>query len=264
VTSRFLAEPLAPTARPGSSELPVARNHALERERRRTNRGRVLRTIYAAFMLARDPNRTKYVFMIGRAQDDSAEDQRQAGLVVDPFKSEALETMWRHRFAAERYDIDALLELPADTLGGAYARHMNANGLKPDYCHDEQPRHRMAWLRTRIHQTHDIWHLLTGFGTDEYGEVGLQGFYLAQFPNGQAAIIAAGAILKSVLRGRFAELQRHVEAFCFGYCAGRRADSLLAVRWEELWRENLDDLRRRYGISVEKADVPPESRPRRT
>lgn len=250
MTSRFLAEALGPTASPGTCALPKVEDHALKRQGRRANRGRILRSIYAAFMLARDPNQTKYVFMIGRAQDDIAEDQRQAGLIADPFKCEALEAMWRGRFAAERYDIDALVKLPVDTLGGAYARHMKANRLKPDYCNDEQPRHRMAWLRTRIHQTHDIWHLLTGFGTDEFGEVGLQGFYLAQFPNGQAAMIAAGAILKSVLRARFAELQRHVDAFCFGYCAGRRAESLLAVRWEELWSENLDGLRRRYGISV--------------
>jgi len=34
--------------------------------------------------------------------------------------------------------------------------------------------------------------------------VGLQGFYFAQFTNGQAAMIFAGAILKSILRRRLA------------------------------------------------------------
>jgi ubiquinone biosynthesis protein Coq4 len=65
-----------------------------------------------------------------------------------------------------------------------------------------------------------------------------------------AAIIAAGAFLKSVLRGRFDELEKYVDAFCEGYCAGKRAESLLAVRWEELWGENLESLRRRYRIEL--------------
>jgi ubiquinone biosynthesis protein Coq4 len=90
--------------------------------------------------------------------------------------------------------------------------------------------------------------MLTGFGTDEFGEVGLQGFYFAQFTNGQSALIGAGAMLKSLLRGRFGDLEKHVDAFCEGYVAGKRAESLLEVKWEELWGERLDDVRKRYRI----------------
>ena len=41
-----------------------------------------------------------------------------------------------------------------------------------------------------------------------------------------------------------------MDSFCEGYCAGKRADSLLAVRWEELWGESVESLRRRYRIHV--------------
>src|SRR5262249_27777295 len=154
------------------------------------------------------------------------------------------------RFHAPAYDVEALSRMPADTLGGAYARHMKENDLRPDYYPEEAPRHRMHFLRLRVRQTHDVWHIITGFGTDELGEVGIQRFYLAQFPNGQAAIICGVALLKSVLRGRFGELERHVDAFCEGYSCGRRAKSLLAVKWEELWGESVDSLRRRYGVDL--------------
>jgi ubiquinone biosynthesis protein Coq4 len=65
-----------------------------------------------------------------------------------------------------------------------------------------------------------------------------------------SGLIGAGAMLKSILRCRFDELQKHMDAFCEGYCAGKRAESLLAVKWEELWEESVDSLRHRYRIDV--------------
>ncbi len=188
--------------------------------------------------------------MIGDAQDNIGESERRLGRFTDPFASSALEAMWQSGFRAAPYDIEALAKLPADTLGGAYARHMKANGLRPDYYQEMTPRHRMQFLRQRIRQTHDIWHVLTGLGTDEFDEVGIQGFYAGQYTSSMAAIIAAAAFLKSVLRSRFSELEKHVDAFCEGYCAGKRTESLLAVKWEELWGENLESLRRRYRIEL--------------
>ncbi len=222
----------------------------IEKQRERYYRRNNLRSLYATFMLARRPDETKYVFMMGDAQDNIAETERARGRIADPFVAADLEHMWQSRYAPARYDVEDLLQLPPHTLGGAYARHMKANGLRPDFYEDVAPRHRMHYLRLRMRQTHDIWHVLSGYGTDEFGEVGLQGFYFAQFTNGQSALIGAGAMLKSLLRGRFGELEKHVCAFCEGYVAGKRADPLLAVKWEEMWQEPLEALRRRYRIEA--------------
>jgi len=222
----------------------------IEKRRRRYYLKNNLRAFYAAFRLARDPGATKYVFMIGDAQDNIAESERVLGKFPDPFRSSALESLWQSGYRAQRYDIDELAKLPPHTLGGAYARNMKATGLRPDYYQEAAPRNRMQFLRQRMRQTHDIWHMLTGLGTDEFSEVGIQGFYAGQYTSSMAAIIAAGAFLKSIFRGRFGELQKHVDAFCEGYCAGKRAEPLLAVKWEELWGESLESLRRRYRIDL--------------
>lgn len=222
----------------------------IEKQRRLYYLKNNLSSLYAAFRLAMDPGATKYVFMIGDSQDNIAESERSLGKFPDPFRSSALETLWETGFRAERYDLDELARLPPSTLGGAYARQMKATGLRPDYYQEAAPRNRMQFLRLRMRQTHDIWHVLTGLSTDEFDEVGIQGFYAGQYTSSMAAIIAAGAFLKSIIRGRFGELQKHVDAFCEGYCAGKRAESLLAVKWEELWSENLESLRRRYRIDL--------------
>lgn len=206
------------------------------------------KSLYALFMLARHTDDVRYVFMIGNAQDSLAESARIRGEMRDPYRDPALERLWQARYCPERYDVDAMMNLPDTTLGGRYARHMNARGLRPDFYDKVTPRHKLHYLRLRMRQTHDIWHTLTGFDTDPAGEVGLQGFYFAQFTNGQSALIAAGAILRSVLRRRYDDLERFVEAFCEGYGNGRRARPLLGVRWEDFWQEPVAALRERFNI----------------
>jgi ubiquinone biosynthesis protein COQ4 len=207
-----------------------------------------LKSLYALFMLARHTDNVRYVFMIGNAQDSLAEGARIRGEMRDPYRDAALERLWQERYCPERYDVNEMLVLPDSTLGGMYARHMIARGLRPDFYDNVTPRHKLHYLRLRIRQTHDIWHTLSGFDTDPAGEVGLQGFYFAQFTNGPSALIAAGAILRSVLGRRYGELERFVEAFCEGYRNGYRARPLLGVRWEELWLEPVAALRERFQI----------------
>ena len=247
VASGVLVSAVGAASRPA----PATKPQDLEEKRRQQeNRRNNLRSLYATYKLAKRPDDVQYVFMMGDAQDNIAEGERVAGKIIDPFACASLETMWQERFCPQRYDVEDMLRLPADSLGGAYARHMRAHGLRPDFYEEQAPRHRMHYLRMRLRQTHDVWHVVSGFGTDEFGEVGLQGFYFAQFTNGQSALIGAGAMLKSLLRARFGDLEKHVDAFCQGYCAGKRAESLLAVKWEELWTESLDSVRQRYRVEL--------------
>lgn len=250
VSVRSMFSPAADAAMMGDAAQAAPRESAAEsaQRRKREDRRNNLRSVYAAFMLGRRPDQVKYVFMMGDSQDNIAEGARSRGEISDPFADAGLERLWQSRFRAPSYEVDDLLQLPEGTLGGAYARHMKSRGLRPDFFEDVPPRHRMHFLRLRLRQTHDIWHVLSGFDTDEFGEVGLQGFYFAQFTNGQSALILASAMLKSVLRGRFGDLEKHLDAFCEGYRNGRNAASLLAVEWEGMWGEDLAAVRQRLKI----------------
>ncbi len=213
-------------------------------------------TAYAMVMLGRHTDNVRYVFLIGNAQDNLSEQARAAGRLEDPFRHSSLERMWQERYCPPRYDIDELMAMRSDTLGGAYARHMTDRGLRPDYYESVEARHRFHYLRLRVRQTHDVWHVLTGFDTDPVGEVGLQGFYFGQVTNGQSVLILAGGIIKCLFTGRYAELERFVDAFCEGYHNGRAARFLLEVRWEHLWSEPLESLRQRFDIVTAKPRAP--------
>src|ERR1043165_1054112 len=85
--------------------------------------------------------------------------------------------------SSELVDYDHLRALPATTLGGAYARHLDGNGLTADYQaaatrHVDDPD--MAYLMRRFRQTHDVWHTLLGIGITGHEEVLIHWFSWGQ------------------------------------------------------------------------------------
>jgi ubiquinone biosynthesis protein Coq4 len=76
-------------------------------------------------------------------------------------------------------ELAALVQLPADTLGGAYARHMIAQGFDPEtFITDGAGEN---WLRQRMAISHDIYHIYTGFDASPVGEFGVAAYTLVQY-----------------------------------------------------------------------------------
>lgn len=138
-------------------------------------------------------------------------------------------------------DFDALRKLPAATLGGAYVRYLDDNKLDPDLFKPlpglpEVPR----WIATRIRQTHDVWHALTGYGPDVPGELALQGFTYGQLG-------MPSALLVSTL-GTLARAPRSMGMVWRGYQRGKAAAFLPVVRFEEMWSRPLIEVQRELRI----------------
>ena len=57
-----------------------------------------------------------------------------------------------------------------------------------------------SYILLRLRQTHDIWHLITGFGTDVAGELGLKAFELAQTRRPMALVLLTFGLLKALIK----------------------------------------------------------------
>jgi ubiquinone biosynthesis protein COQ4 len=205
----------------------------------------LLVSFYGLIRLARSPKNTKYVFIIGNAQDRLAEEFRTKGQIDNPFDDPNLEQLWKENYHPAKYDLDELAKLPMNTLGYNYSVHMKKNNLDPEYYHDTKPLHPMHYLRLRIRKTHDIWHLLAGYDTSLNGEMGLQGVYFAEFTNGQSAMILAGGVFKALFAFDYKQLEDYIFYFVEGYNKGKKCLPLLPVKWEEYWEEDLAGIRKR-------------------
>jgi ubiquinone biosynthesis protein COQ4 len=160
----------------------------------------------------------------------------------------------RPSLAAMLCDRAALERLPAESLGRAYLAYLERNHFAPLGLVELQARVQQrweqdgdvppidplrAWFRDRTLLAHDLMHVVTGYGTDDVGEATRLGFSLAQNGGRAQAFLTIGAFL---------EVWRHLGRRWPGYALrayrrGRRADSLVALPWEELLPLRLDTVR---------------------
>lgn len=150
---------------------------------------------------------------------------------------------------SEQVDYAALRRLPHDTLGGAYAHHLDHNNLSADY-QAAQTRHvddpDMAYLMRRFRQTHDVWHTLLGMGVTGHEEVLIHWFTFGQLRLPVSALIMVFGTMKHlVLERRWGALRHSMRE---AYEKGRDAAPLLGVYWEDFWEEPLDSVRAAYGV----------------
>jgi ubiquinone biosynthesis protein COQ4 len=152
-------------------------------------------------------------------------------------------------------DHDSIKQLPQGTVGRAYVDFMEREGLSAAGLEAEYARFQNASENyddvldrygDRLRDTHDMLHVLTGYGRDALGEQCVLAFTYAQNRNLGVGFIA--------YMGGF-ELKRHVapsapimKAVHEGYRIGNAAQNIVHEDIAALLREPLSDARKRLGI----------------
>lgn len=149
--------------------------------------------------------------------------------------------LFEEQYIAPTPNLEALLKLPEDSLGFAYASHMRAANLDPEFYRQVELQDDTSYLALRMRQTHDIWHTVTGFGTDPVGEIGLQAFTLAQNRSPLAVMLIAAITLNTIKMN--SDLNPLVSLIQQSYDLGDRAKPFLGQKWEEAWEKPLADWR---------------------
>ena len=202
------------------------------------------------YTLVKDPNRLNDVFVIS----DSMMKPHLLQKIIDHIKDDPqAAAALRDRPRIGKLDLDALHAYPKGTLGHEFAAHMKANNLDPSAIPTEPAEDERAFVHAHLYETHDVWHAVTGFHTDVAGELGLQAFYFAQIPSRLAGTLLTGGLINMML-WNFDDRERRVEAIARGWTMGRKAKLLLGVRWNELWNEDLGELRARFGVDAVRPD----------
>lgn len=169
-------------------------------------------------------------------------DQTVAALMSDPKTAQALRD--RRKFGP--IALADLENLPSGTLGRVLFDQCKARKVDPNLVW-VPPTDEVGWLLNHLYQTHDIWHVVTGWGMDLAGEVGVAGFYCAQFRSPAFFGYMLALIMLNVISRR-SDLDLVLGAFSAGYRAGKRAEPMFGTAWDELWEVPIDELRDRFAI----------------
>lgn len=141
--------------------------------------------------------------------------------------------------------------MPADSLGRAYLRFIDGEGITADGLvqasmdgagerPDEDVEER--YVRVRMRDTHDLWHTVTGYRGDLLGEAALLAFTFAQTRHvGVGFLAGIGVVLGGVPGARRFIAQ--------GFARGLRAEWMPPVDWVALLPRPLDEVRRQLGIT---------------
>jgi ubiquinone biosynthesis protein Coq4 len=162
--------------------------------------------------------------------------------------------------------LSRLRALPEGTLGRVLADHLVENGLDPDALPSLEAHTDEEYVRAHMLETHDVWHVLTGFPTDVPGELGVQAFSLAQVGSPFALGILAGGLANTLLYA-FSERDPRMRAIVRGWLLGQRARLLFGAPWRQMWELPLAEVRQRYALDLDTVDAvlptpPPRASPR--
>lgn len=210
-------------------------------------RNRPLVALRALQELVRDPDDLPKVFEIIDALPGKSLDR----ILARTRRSEAGRRLLATRPALDvrLSDRAALAALPPGTLGRAYFEmteraKISAQGIVDASMATGEPEEvidpDLRWVGERMRDTHDLWHVVTGYQTDVIGELALLAFTLAQAPHLGIGLIVGFGYLQ-----RYPQVNEHIRT---GYRRGRRAQWLPAVEWEALLDQPLDAVRAQLGI----------------
>ena len=150
-------------------------------------------------------------------------------------------------------DVAALSRLPARSLGQAYAAFMLREQLSMPGLLDLAMGSRQAAVSDdelvfaeRSHVMHDLWHVVTGYGSEELGEVCILAVRSAQLRHLGVWFLCLAGMLAV---GRRLGLRQVCAAVCEAYRRGRVAAWLYAVDWEGLLPEPLDVVRQKLNLA---------------
>ena len=158
-------------------------------------------------------------------------------------------------------DRDRLRAMPKGSLAHAYLAFVESEGITADglvaaseagETGVREAGSDLDYIASRMRDTHDLWHTVTGYKGDLIGEASLLGFSFSQTHNPGIGMIVLTGILRIRQLGA-------VGLIANGVRRGHRAAWMPAIDWEALLPLPIEEVRARLGI-----DAPPKYEPLRT
>ena len=220
-------------------------------DRLRPQRLEPLRALRAFRKLIRNKEDTTQVFEIMRAL---------SGRSISRGYNRMLKTLEGGRQAFLREELAHKLDDPVwlsrfepGSVGAAYRAFREARGFTAEGLADEarkvaplvDAQHPVIWYSRRIRDVHDVWHVLTGYGTDALGEACVVSFSYAQTRNLGFAFIGWGAAREVQREAPSVPARRAVWQ---AYRNGRAARWLPGLDYEALFEQPLEAVRERLNI----------------
>jgi ubiquinone biosynthesis protein COQ4 len=197
----------------------------------------IMMAVRAVRKLISNPDDTAQVFRIIRALTGNSFERLYQRVLADPEGRQILDG--RRNILDALTNRQSLRELAEGTLGREYARFVDTEAIDAEGLVDaseeiEDPSlfldDRAQILSRRLRDSHDLWHVVTGYQRDIFGEVALLAFTYAQTHNHGIGFIVFIATLRLWHEGH----REAVRLVWNAWWRGRSAGFFAAADWESL------------------------------
>ncbi|CAA7269530.1 unnamed protein product [Cyclocybe aegerita] len=153
----------------------------------------------------------------------------------------------RPRVNSNTVDMDKLAQYPEGSFGKAYVTWLERYGVTPDtrepvhYIDDPE----LAYVMQRYRECHDFYHCICNMPVSVEYELALKYLEFANLGLPMTAIAAVFGPLRLTPEKRARLFSEYVP---WALKCGGSARSLITVYWEERWGENVEDMKKEFGI----------------
>ncbi|MBW4559058.1 MAG: hypothetical protein KME59_24680 [Trichormus sp. ATA11-4-KO1] len=182
--------------------------------------------------------------------EDALDQTEMAQLAVDELKKiPEVNILFKERWLPAPFNLDELSQLPEGTLGHVYAHKIQSRGYNPYFYKKVPVVDDISYLKMLWRSTHDIYHVVAGFDTDEIGEIGLQAFVIGQTPIPiSVMIVSFGLVMISLYQPtKFKYLMSEISR---GYRLGSQTSGkFIAQKWDQYWDVQISEIRASLGMN---------------
>jgi ubiquinone biosynthesis protein COQ4 len=157
-------------------------------------------------------------------------------------KTEFGQTLLRDRPTIQKGSVDltALGQLPEGTVGRAFAEYFAKNKIEP-FSSPYEIRNDVDYLVKWYRETHDLHHIVTGYGTDAVGEMEVQAFALGNLGFRTSVMILGFAAL--LRPHNLPPMWKYWDRLTLAYRRGQQSENLFMVRYEQYFEAKVEALR---------------------
>ena len=207
----------------------------------------IIRVPFVIIHLIRKPNDIEPIFKLKSFSNHGLFRLSLETLMKDPESAARIKERY---LSKESPNLNALKNLPKNTLGYAFYKFITDRNLEIDFYPELNGNDDDAtYVRRRGRQTHDIWHTVTGIGSDQAGEMKLSAIYVAQIYSPFNALFLLIGMIYCLFKQPH-RLREYFDAVAEGWIMARTIRPLFGAKWELMWDRPLQDIRQEWGIPV--------------
>lgn len=149
----------------------------------------------------------------------------------------------RRTVPAPELTLEKLAEYPEGTLAKVFSGYFQKNCIFP-FTYEYPVQSNADVLYKRYRETHDIHHMMTGYGIDDFGEIEIQAFYISNLGLRHARLIVFFGVPYLIWQQR--SFSKVISRLVAAYKRGKKAKNMLTLPYEALWGVPLSELTAKY------------------